>query len=99
MGAPFFLVATIAIELLVALIVFRGVDRRHLALTVVSVNLITHPLAWLAVSSGISWLTVEGAVMTVEVGVFALLFPRHRHQAILCAVLMNIASAAVGMIV
>ncbi len=91
-----FLAATVLVELAVALLILRNADRGYVSAVVLSANLFTHPLAWQAVSAGVPWLTVEGAVVLVEMGIFAALFPARRSRAMACAVLMNMVSAAIG---
>ncbi len=93
-----FLALTIAIELPVAMIVFQGRDWRRIVITVVSVNMITHPIAWHFAAMGTSILFLEIIITAFESIILALLFSRDRFRAVIAGIAMNSVSAAIGII-
>lgn len=92
-----FLILTILIELPVALVLLRGADWRRVVLLVMSVNLISHPIAWqLIINFGFSWLAVETGVAVFEGGVLALMLAKNRDRGFLTGIVMNVVTAAIG---
>lgn len=91
-----FLLATIIIESAAALFMMRKISIRRILFVVVCVNLITHPIAWFFRSSGVSWLSVEIAVTSVEMLLLSALFSERRFRAASTGFVMNAISALVG---
>jgi hypothetical protein len=90
------LLLTIAIELPVAMVFLPSKLRMRAIPVVICMNMVTHPLAWQAVSFGVSWWLVEGAVAIAEALIFAGLFPSIRVRAAVTALGANIVTAAIG---
>lgn len=86
---------TVACELpLVALCAPRGLRRRAAGDSVL-VNMLTHPMAWLAVAAlGQSWLWVEAGVLVVEAIAYALVTRMPWPRAIAAAALANVVTAS-----
>lgn len=91
-----FLLATIVIESATALFMMRKIPIRRILFVVVCVNLITHPIAWFFRSSGVSWLSVEMGVTSVEMLLLGALFSETRFRAAFTGLVMNAVSALVG---
>ncbi|MBP7005626.1 hypothetical protein KBB27_00685 [Patescibacteria group bacterium] len=91
-----FLLATIVIESATALFMMRKIPIRRILFVVLCVNLITHPIAWFFRSSGVSWLSVEIVVTSVEMLFLSVLFSEIRFRAALTACAMNGVSAFTG---
>lgn len=90
---------TLAIEIpLVAALAPRG--QRRLAVSIaVAAQMLTHPLAWLAVVGGhFGWWTVEASVVVVEALVYAVAAGRPL-RAFGVSLLANTASATAGLLV
>jgi len=95
-----FLLLTIAIEAPIALLLlYQKESWKRVLLASIFVNMISHPIAWFLVMHGSSWLFVEVLVALLEATLFALVFPRSRQRAAIAAVIMNLVSAAVGLII
>ncbi len=91
-----FLALTIAIELPVAIALLRRhIPWKRVAIVVVCVNMITHPIGWYVISAGGSWGAVEIGVTIFEALVFAGMFSS-RLRAVIAACVMNGISAALG---
>ncbi|MCA8963516.1 MAG: hypothetical protein H6838_09685 [Planctomycetes bacterium] len=90
---------TLAIEVpLVAAFAPRD-QRRHTAGIAAAVQLLTHPLAWLAVTTGaLDWWTIEVLVVLVEGAAYALAVGRPL-RAFGVSLLANTVSAAAGLLV
>ena len=92
-----FLLLTIAIELPVALLCLRGEPIWRLVLVVVSMNLISHPIAWqLLFRYNFNWFAVEVSVAVFEGLVLAALIPKMRERAFFTGFAMNVITAAIG---
>lgn len=92
-----YLLLTIAVELPIAMACLRKEDVKHIVLTVVGVNMISHPIIWsLLFEYRINWFAGEIGVTAFEAIVFTILFPNHRILAICTAILMNIVTASIG---
>lgn len=91
----FLLTLGVEVPLVVALAP-RG-RRRYFAGIAVGVQLLTHPLAWLAFTDGImGWWTVEAAVVIVEAIVYAIASASPL-RAFTMSLLANASSAAAGL--
>jgi len=94
-----FLIYTLAVELPVALFLLRREDWWRVFLAVLAVNMVSHPLAWqLIVVSHLNWYGVEAGVVVFEMLALAVVFPSSYKRAIVAALLMNVASAAIGLL-
>lgn len=91
---------TVAIELpIVAACAPRGLRRRG-AVDSVFANLVTHPLAWLAVGSGaLSWTVVELLVAAVEILVYRGVTRMRWTRAALASLCANGVTAALSFVV
>ena len=87
---------TIGIELPVALYLLKAEHWRRVVLAIASVNLITHPIAWLAVTHGLPWLLTEVAVVLFEVFILAIIFRKQADRAVFTGICMNVVTAAIG---
>ena len=91
---------TITIELLVTLAanaVFFRHPAQHVALVVIAVNMVSHPIAWMAlVNFEQSYWLIETAVVLFEAAVIYLASEFDMRVAILLSVLANVASALTG---
>ena len=90
------LLLTIAIEIPVAMVFLPAKLRLRAIPVLVCANMITHPLAWQAVSLGVSWWIVEGGVTIVEVSIFVMFFSSVRVRAMLATLCANLVTAAIG---
>jgi hypothetical protein len=88
---------TVACELpLVAICAPQGLRRRSAGDSVL-VNMLTHPLAWLSVTSlGQSWLVVECTVLIVEAIVYATVTRMPWPRAVAAATLANVVTASLS---
>lgn len=94
-----FLTLTILFELPVALALLWREPRWRLVLVVVSMNLISHPLAWqLLFTYHLNWFAVEFGVALFEGAILAFTLPQKRGQAFFTGLTMNIVTAAIGYI-
>ncbi len=93
-----FLVLTIAAELPVAMVVLGKGDWRRIAIAVVLVNMVTHPIAWQLYANGMPIVPIEIGVTVIESIVLATLFSAHRSRALATGIAMNIVSAMIGVI-
>lgn len=92
-----FLFFTILIELPFAVLLLRKESWQRVVLIVASVNFITHPLGWYAVSQGFDWLMVEVLVTLIEVLILSILI-RRPARAFVAALTMNVVSAIAGIL-
>jgi len=94
-----FLILTIIVELPVALLFLRKEDWRRVALVVVGVNMMSHPIVWqLIFYHQVNWFVAEFGVALFEGLVFAVIFKDRRALAGLAGIIMNVFSAAIGYI-
>lgn len=87
------LLATLALELPIVAVAFRGRDRRRALQIAIAVNLLTHPLVTLAawhLEVEHAWL--EAAVIVVEALAYDLLLPTRPWRALLVSLLANATS-------
>lgn len=92
------LLLTIAIELPVAMVFLPAKLRSRAVPVVICMNMVTHPLAWQAVSHGALWWIVEAVVTITEMLIFSWLFSSIRYRAALAAFGANIATATIGLL-
>ncbi|MDP2631466.1 MAG: hypothetical protein Q8P30_01715 [Candidatus Uhrbacteria bacterium] len=94
-----FLVFTIIVELPIALALLKCVDDRCVALLVVGLNLISHPIFWeLVYGYGMNWFFIEACVAVFEALTLAIMFRKKWLLAAGTGLIMNFTTAAIGYI-
>jgi hypothetical protein len=92
-----YLILTIAVELPVALVLLRQEDWRRVALIVVGLNMVSHPIVWQMIFAlHTNWFLSEACVFAFEGIVLALAFKDRRGLAFATGALMNLVTAAIG---
>ncbi len=91
-----FLALTIAAELPVAMVVFGKDTWKRVAIAVVLLNIVTHPIAWHFALNGTPIIPIEIIVTLAESSILATLFSEYRSRAFAAGISMNIVSALIG---
>jgi len=91
------LAATILVEALVLAVLARAAERRRVVSASLFVNLLTHPLAWIAVSRlTVPFAGVEAAVIVAEALLYAWVMPTDLARAALGSLVANGASLSLS---
>lgn len=83
--------------LLEAAVVVAWRERRELLPALLALNLVSHPVGWFAVASGVPWVAAELGVLAFEVPGLALLSGVALRRAGPAALLANLVSAAASL--
>ncbi len=91
------LALTVVFEFSIALLILRKERWQKIALVVVGINMITHPIVWwLLYYHQTNWFLTEGSVALLEGTILAILFKKRRWPALCAGILMNLVTATIG---
>ena len=94
----YYFAITLAIEVPIVVAIGPRGRLRSVTLDAVLANLLTHPLAWIAICQGANWWLIEAIVPLVEAGVYRSVTRMSPTRALAAALLANGVTAALSFV-